>query len=117
MKVAHMQLANRAYQPCDKVVAGCAGNRGECSSQPCIFMIPYHCTLHFLRRDFFNNGVVIEYRSGFSYTCALISIHFFEVAIRLTCADARDIGNGFGIWSQHGAIEEHLDVLRVEPQS
>jgi hypothetical protein len=31
--------------------------------------------------------------------------------------DARGIGNGFGILSQHGAIDETLDVLRVEPQS
>ena len=51
------------------------------------------------------------------YTCALISIHFFEVAIPLAHADARDFGNGFGILSQHGAIEESLDVLRIEPQS
>jgi hypothetical protein len=60
---------------------------------------------------------VIDYNSCCLYACALISKHLCEVAIPLARADARGIGNGFGILSQHGAIDETLDVLRVEPQS
>ena len=49
---AASQSSLSAMRQGGKVVAGCAGNRGECSSQPCIFKIPYHSILHFLRRDF-----------------------------------------------------------------
>ena len=93
------------------------GNRGECCSQPCSLKIPYHYTLHFLRRDFSNNGVEVDYNSGWLYTYALICIHFCKVAIPPARADARGIGNGFGIISsQHGAIDETLDVLRIRLQ-
>lgn len=49
---AASQSSLSAMRQGGKVVAGCAGNRGECSSQPCIFKIPYHSILNFLRRDF-----------------------------------------------------------------
>jgi len=42
---------------------------------------------------------------------------FCDVAIPLARADARDIGNGFGISLRHGAIAETLDVLRIGLQS
>jgi hypothetical protein len=58
---------------------------------------------------------VIDYNGCCLYACALISKHLSEVAIPLARADARDFGNGFGISSQHGAIEESLDVLRISP--
>ena len=58
---------------------------------------------------------MIDYISCCLYACALISKHLREVAIPLARADARDIGNGFGISSQHGAIDESLDVLRISP--
>ncbi len=58
---------------------------------------------------------MIDYNNYCLYACALISKHLCEVAIPLVRADARDFGNGFGILSQHGAIDETLDVLRVSP--
>ena len=113
MKVAVSAASLSTNQEPNKVAASVARQSRRMLQSACILKIPYHCTLHFLRRYFLDNGVVTDCSSGCLYTCAFVSMHFCKVAIPPARADARDIGNGFGISSQHGAIEKTLDVLRI----
>lgn len=106
MKVAVSAASLSTNQEPNKVAASVARQSRRMLQSACILKIPYHYTLHFLRRDFSDNGVVIDYSRGYLYTCALISNHLCDVAIPPARADARDIGNGFRISSQHGAIKE-----------